>query len=568
MPKRVGLAICALLYSVVPLFSQNGTVMPAPQIQLFTSGGVVCAGCKLYAFESGTSTPLNTYSEVTLVTANAHPIVLDSAGRAVVYLSANSYRFRLDSAADVTIWTQDAVTATHAGVSATGVTNTGDLTLQVDTDNNGTNIFTFLDGAGVQRARIEEDGDVQIDKDLTIGDATEADKMVLFDGNAQDYHVGIDDSSDELVIGRGTALGTTPAITVATSGATTYSGAATFSDDLAINGGDATSTATTFNLFNATVTTGNLFGAGTANTIGAATGYTNFRHTVFINDTANANMTVGQTINQTTNTNEIAAYKGSDVAHGFTAIAETDTYGNVARANGASGGLLVRGFSGGTDYGLQLRGLVNAQTTTKSTAATGVVVIDAGTRSGTGVTGLGANENMVVFRSDGTARFIFDADGDSHQDVGTAWTNFDSHDDVAALDSLAYSVSRVGDPLKDAIRTNFGPSLDAMLSRDEIQRMKLVTFNADGHHFVNMSKLAMLHTGAIRQLGASGRATLTRLEALEAENSRLRLALATVHADQQRVQDLEAEMTAVRAVLATVGLMREVDGRVAQAVVH
>ena len=37
--------------------------------------------------------------------------------------------------------------------------------------------------------------------------------------------------------------------------------------------------------------------------------------------------------------------------------------------------------------------------------------------------------------------------------------------------------------------------------RDVLTEQKLVKFNDDGHHFVNMSKLTMLHTGAIRQMG-------------------------------------------------------------------
>jgi hypothetical protein len=48
----------------------------------------------------------------------------------------------------------------------------------------------------------------------------------------------------------------------------------TFSDDVAVNGGDLTSSATTFNLLNSTVTTLNLGGASTATAIGAATGTT------------------------------------------------------------------------------------------------------------------------------------------------------------------------------------------------------------------------------------------------------------------------------------------------------
>ena len=49
---------------------------------------------------------------------------------------------------------------------------------------------------------------------LTIGDASAVDTKVVFDGNAQDFYVGLDDSADDLVIGVGSTVGTTPAISV------------------------------------------------------------------------------------------------------------------------------------------------------------------------------------------------------------------------------------------------------------------------------------------------------------------------------------------------------------------
>lgn len=52
------------------------------------------------------------------------------------------------------------------------------------------------------------------------------------------------------------------------------SGNGTFSGDLEVTGGDLTSSATTFNLLNATPTTINFGGAGTTINIGAATGTT------------------------------------------------------------------------------------------------------------------------------------------------------------------------------------------------------------------------------------------------------------------------------------------------------
>jgi len=49
---------------------------------------------------------------------------------------------------------------------------------------------------------------------LTIGDAGAEDTKLVFDGNAQDFYVGLDDSADDLVIGKGSTVGTTPALSI------------------------------------------------------------------------------------------------------------------------------------------------------------------------------------------------------------------------------------------------------------------------------------------------------------------------------------------------------------------
>ena len=49
---------------------------------------------------------------------------------------------------------------------------------------------------------------------LTIGDAGAEDTKIVFDGNAQDFYIGLDDSTDDLVFGKGSALGTTQAIAI------------------------------------------------------------------------------------------------------------------------------------------------------------------------------------------------------------------------------------------------------------------------------------------------------------------------------------------------------------------
>ena len=49
---------------------------------------------------------------------------------------------------------------------------------------------------------------------FTIGDAGAEDATLLFDGNAQDFYIALDDSADDLVIGKGSAVGTTPAVSI------------------------------------------------------------------------------------------------------------------------------------------------------------------------------------------------------------------------------------------------------------------------------------------------------------------------------------------------------------------
>ena len=62
------------------------------------------------------------------------------------------------------------------------------------------------------------------------------------------------------------------------------------------------------------------------------------------------------------------------------------------------------------------------------------------------------------------------------------------------LRSLAGHVTRECDPLK----AGFSDFLQ--YNQCQLQDAKLVTFNDDGHHFINLTRLSMLHTGALWQL--------------------------------------------------------------------
>lgn len=97
---------------------------------LLNSNGVVFNdGGLLYTYEAGTTTPLATYTESTLTTPHANPIVFNSVGQTQnasgdykpVYLANDSYKFVFKTAAGVTLFEVDNYDATTTSASLTTV---------------------------------------------------------------------------------------------------------------------------------------------------------------------------------------------------------------------------------------------------------------------------------------------------------------------------------------------------------------------------------------------------------------------------------------------------------------
>jgi hypothetical protein len=285
-------------------------------------------------------------------------------------------------------------------------------------------------------------------------------------------------SAQKLVIGNQDSSGAdNPAIISATNGALSFGGG----DSWVGNGGTFTA--------NATLTDGGI---------------------LLVGDTANANMTKGLTLNQGAADNEILALKSSDVAHGLTDYGEADTYANFQKTDAAGGGLRIRALlDGDAAAGVAAFSMsafsTNAANTTKTTAGLGLFNLTAGISSGTGVTGVGADGNLVTFGTNTTTRFIFDAEGSAHADV--EWTTFDIHNDVALLESLERAML---DPVRDAFGAFVGEN------RQRLQELGIVNFYDDGPRaMVNMTRLSMLLVGAVRQVSSRLDAVLGRLENVE-----------------------------------------------------
>jgi len=125
-------------------------------------------------------------------------------------------------------------------------TSSGDQIFEMDNNASNSSNFQIQNGAGNARTDLYLDGsavitlknqmvgigdtspsyaldvnttgrfttDLIVGGNLTVGDGGAEDQKVVFDGNAQDYYVGLDDTNDNLVIGLGSAVGTTPAISI------------------------------------------------------------------------------------------------------------------------------------------------------------------------------------------------------------------------------------------------------------------------------------------------------------------------------------------------------------------
>lgn len=97
------------------------------KFQAFDASGNPLASGKLYSYAAGTLTPLATYTTQVGNVANANPVILDSAGRASVWLGESSYRMILKASDDTTIYDVDNIEGALSGDGASliGYTSPG-----------------------------------------------------------------------------------------------------------------------------------------------------------------------------------------------------------------------------------------------------------------------------------------------------------------------------------------------------------------------------------------------------------------------------------------------------------
>jgi len=249
---------------------------------------------------------------------------------------------------------------------------------------------------------------------------------------------------------------------------------------------------------------------------------------LLIGETANANMTVGLTINQGANDDEILALKSSDVGHTVTNFGEADTYGLFMKSEATSGGLLIRGLKdadGNAGHAVLIQGCLSesAADTTKNVAGIGAITISGFlANASNNMDSLGADENILVVTNGSNTRFIFDAEGTAHADVGTA-TYSDARlksnirDLPYGIDTVKALQPRIFDRqsgflnggevvLEDKKRVQIG--LIAQECKDLIAELVIDPANDSSFYSMDYARLSVVNLAAIKEL-------ISRVEKLE-----------------------------------------------------
>lgn len=165
-----------------------GAILSSPRLRETDEDGAVLPGAKLYAYEAGTVTPLDTFNDSDLAPGheNTNPVVADAGGLfGPIYLQPESYKFILKDADDNIIWTQDEVqdvgqvflNTLGAYLAEGGKDQTSGYTILA-----ADNFVSISDADGNDPAEVNLQPSADRGQDITIQNKTAVDLDVIPDG--------------------------------------------------------------------------------------------------------------------------------------------------------------------------------------------------------------------------------------------------------------------------------------------------------------------------------------------------------------------------------------------------
>ena len=203
----------------------------------------------------------------------------------------------------------------------------------------------------------------------------------------------------------------------------------------------------------------------------------------------------GLCLNQGANDTTILNFKSSDIAHGMTGVAQTDTWCKFTKESADNGGLIIQALTEGAgSEAFKVIGYVGGTSFNTGKATSGHAVIEfaaAGSDGSTGDADVGSNGNLFCIQNRNTARFFFDAEGDFHADSSS--TTFDEYDDAQLARTFDITHGR------GVIESKFDKFIS--YNHEKLAELQLVGREEDGapNHFINVTGMQRLHNGAIWQ---------------------------------------------------------------------
>jgi hypothetical protein len=202
----------------------------------------------------------------------------------------------------------------------------------------------------------------------------------------------------------------------------------------------------------------------------------------------------GLCLNQAQFDTQIFSLKSSDVAHGVTTVAETDTFFQIDKGSSNSGNPEVYFLAENGENVMYCHAVAGAAlNSTKAAGYGGAISLRCHLKgSGTDTDGtVTSNGNMMTIHNHNAVTFIFDAEGDFHADSSS--TTFDAYDDAQLARAFDLSHGR------GVINSKFDKFIS--YNHEKLADLQLVGREGDGtpNHFVNVTGMQRLHNGAIWQ---------------------------------------------------------------------
>lgn len=136
--------------------STNLISVSPPRLQFFDANGNPLAGGKVYTYFAGTTSPLVTYTDSTRTSVNTNPVILDSRGEAVIWVSPlDPYKIALYDQLGSLIYTADGLGDAQVStfkvlqLSGNGVTTTFPVYFG---DTLPTAVYVYIQGVYQQKA--------------------------------------------------------------------------------------------------------------------------------------------------------------------------------------------------------------------------------------------------------------------------------------------------------------------------------------------------------------------------------------------------------------------------------